>query len=155
MCSSKDKDWPRKNWYVTINNYTDDDIQALESLDSKYLIYGLGVGLQGTPHVQGYIQLKKRERLNRLKEKLPKAHVEPARGTPAKNRRYCSKEGNFKVVQRRQRPDLKGMVRKGKAPSPLVQNPSDTKLQDSHRDWSLQDYTKELEDAWEQLENTQ
>lgn len=61
-----------------------------------YLIAGREVGANGTHHIQGYMELAKRERLAGVKRYLsPRAHCQVARGTPMENRTYCSKDGVY------------------------------------------------------------
>ncbi len=51
-----------KNWCFTFNNYSEDDILLLESkfkeICDKY-IFEREIGECGTPHLQGFISLKK------------------------------------------------------------------------------------------------
>lgn len=84
-----------KNWCFTVNNYSVLDDQTLQDMPYKYLIYGREVGDEGTPHLQGYVQLKKITRLTGMKKLHPTAHWEVAKGTEEQNRTYCSKEGDF------------------------------------------------------------
>jgi len=56
-----------------INNYTEPELQSLKnSLTEicKKAVFGLEVGDQGTPHIQGYISLKKKARITEL-HKIP------------------------------------------------------------------------------------
>lgn len=91
-----------KNWCFTINNYTVDDVERLQDLgtriesDIQYLIVGREVGEQNTPHLQCFIQFKKRLRFIQVKEFVgPRAHIMLARGTPGQNYVYCSKDGDY------------------------------------------------------------
>ncbi|URG41760.1 replicase [tawny owl-associated circovirus] len=91
---------PAYRWCFTVNNWTEEEhgliLQTCESL-AKYLIIGKEVGAGGTPHLQGFVNLKKKLRRSTLK-KLPgftRAHVEVARGTDLENQKYCSKGGCF------------------------------------------------------------
>jgi hypothetical protein len=86
-----------RNWCFTLNNYTSEDITKLDQLDCRYIIYGKEVAPDtGTPHLQGYIQGKRSQRLSWLKKNIhPTAHFEIARGKPDQNIAYCSKEGDF------------------------------------------------------------
>lgn len=91
-----------KNWCFTINNYTADDVERLQDLgtriesDIQYLIVGREVGEQNTPHLQCFVQFKKRLRFSQVKNFVgPRAHIMLARGTPAQNYIYCSKDGDF------------------------------------------------------------
>lgn len=56
-----------------INNYSEPELQSLKnSLRDicKKAVFGLEVGEQGTPHIQGYISLKKKARITEL-QKIP------------------------------------------------------------------------------------
>lgn len=79
----------------TINNYTEADLEAVRNLRCEYKIYGKEVGANGTPHLQCYSYWKNPKLFSALKKQLPRAHIEPARGTAADNRKYCSKDGDF------------------------------------------------------------
>jgi hypothetical protein len=87
---------PAKRWCFTLNNYDDEDISAINSLiqgQSKLGIVGKEVGEEGTPHLQGYIEFKKKCRpishgLN------PGIHWEKCKGNRVSNTDYCSKDGD-------------------------------------------------------------
>lgn len=90
-----------KNYCFTFNNYPDD----LASFDAvlfeygNYFCYGKEVASTGTPHLQGYVQLKKQDRITGLRKKIPfDVHWEVAKGSADQNKTYCSKDGNFKEV---------------------------------------------------------
>lgn len=100
------------NWVFTLNNYTPEQEDILASLDCGYLIYGREVGEQGTPHLQGYLQLNSRKRLSAMKKILATAHWEPAKGDYASNKAYCSKDGD--IVER-------GTPRAGKQGAPTLE----------------------------------
>lgn len=90
-----------KNWIFTLNNYTPLEYEKLcEGATNPlvvYLIVGKEVGTSGTPHLQGFVSLAGRSRLNPLKTLLgsDRYHLEVARGSAEQNRTYCSKEGDF------------------------------------------------------------
>lgn len=83
-----------KNWVFTLNNYTQEDEQQIQDYDFNYIIYGHEIApTTGTPHLQGYFQLKTKKRLEYLKKRLPnKIHLEKAYGSYDSNRQYCSKD---------------------------------------------------------------
>lgn len=80
------------NFVFTWNNPPDDPpIWNEEKMD--YLVYQLEVGENGTPHLQGYCELKKRQRFESAKKLIhPTAHLERRRGTAAEARDYCMKD---------------------------------------------------------------
>lgn len=88
-----------KRYCFTLNNYGPEDFtQIAERLRSScdYFIIGKEVGESGTPHLQGYISLKCRNRLRYVKDLISqRAHIESARGNASHNRAYCSKAGDF------------------------------------------------------------
>lgn len=86
---------PVRRWCFTINNYNDDDIKLCQEIDYKYIIMGNEKGEQGTPHIQGYVVLNKPCRFKALHERLPRAHLEAAKGTHEECVEYCKKEGDF------------------------------------------------------------
>ena len=88
-----------RNCCFTINNYSKACEILLGSLfqeKAKYLIYGYEKGESGTPHLQGYVELKQQVSFETLKKYMPKAHIELRKGTPKQASEYCMKEGDFK-----------------------------------------------------------
>lgn len=89
----KETDLKKKSrrWLFTINNYTEECIKQVELLDAEYLIYGFEVcPTTKTPHIQGYCQYRKTSRtLSEMKKRLPRAHLEIAKGSPEANIQYC------------------------------------------------------------------
>lgn len=79
----------------TINNYDDSDIEAVRNMDCQYVIFGYEVGKSGTPHLQGYMELKKKKRFTTLKKLLPRANLGARWGTQEQASEYCKKEGKF------------------------------------------------------------
>jgi len=91
-----------KNWCWTLNNPTEDERTVLTNLASTtpspflYLVYGFELGDSGTPHFQGYVQFPRRTGLARCRSLIsPRAHFEPANGTPKQASDYCKKDGDF------------------------------------------------------------
>lgn len=82
-----------KNWCFTLNNPELDDLELADSLSScDYAVWQLEEGENKTPHYQGYIMFQSRLRLSQVRELLPTAHWEVAKGTPKQNKDYCTKE---------------------------------------------------------------
>lgn len=63
----------------------------------QYMICGEEKGEKGTPHIQGYVQLKKKAYGSTVKKRWPRAHLELSKGSPEKNVEYCTKEGKSHV----------------------------------------------------------
>lgn len=86
-------------WVFTLNNYTAQDEQGAADFLSgehvRYGIYGREVGQSGTPHLQGFFVVKRQRTLHWLRGRMPRAHLEAARGTSQQARDYCKKDGNF------------------------------------------------------------
>jgi len=57
------------HYCFTLNNYTDEEVFEIDtavtnaSSNIKYVCYGFEEGEDGTPHLQGYIELKKEGKL--------------------------------------------------------------------------------------------
>lgn len=83
----------------TVNNYDEgvlntisDEIVPLCS----YLVYGKEVGENGTPHLQGFLKLKRKKTRNEVKALFGcNPHVEVAKGNDEQNQAYCKKEDDF------------------------------------------------------------
>lgn len=89
-----------RNYCFTWNNYTSEDeariAKAAECTWFQYCIYGKEVGENGTPHLQGYLQLKSMKSIKQLKKSFGDApHWEVARGSLADNQYYCDKDKDF------------------------------------------------------------
>lgn len=86
-------------WCFTINNPTDSDHKELDYLQAnnlyKYIVFGREVGKDGTPHLQGYIQLKLKKALSGMKKLLTRAHLEAQRGSFSQAIEYCKKDKDF------------------------------------------------------------
>lgn len=94
------RDNPKTRWCFTLNNYDDESIQLLQTQltadNCTYAVVGKEVGESGTPHLQGYVHLKKKIRFSSIKTLLPNGcHIEAARGTDQQNETYCSKDGSI------------------------------------------------------------
>lgn len=84
-----------KRWIFVLNNYTNDEVEYVKSIEHLYLVFGFEVGESGTPHLQGFITFKKNYSLAGLKKLLPRAHWEAAKGTSHEAATYSKKDGNF------------------------------------------------------------
>lgn len=84
-------------WVFTINNYTQDDLNAVRSIKSPlFVVYGIEKGNLGTPHLQGFVEHVNGIRIMRSQlERLlgGRAWLNPARGTEVQCIGYCIKDG--------------------------------------------------------------
>lgn len=98
MAKSSDR---MTKFVFTLNNYTAEEQQQIcdwASTNAKFAVVGKEVGENGTPHLQGYINLKKQQRFSAIKKVLPKAHLEKAVGTDQQNLTYCTKQDADAVI---------------------------------------------------------
>lgn len=86
-----------RNICFTLNNYTLEEEAKLTDSDLwRYLIYGREVGENGTPHLQGYMELNRQMNWRSLKKKLgERYHLESRLGTQEEAIIYCKKDGDF------------------------------------------------------------
>lgn len=86
-----------RRWIFTLNNWTTEEQDKLRAAPLSYLFYGREVGAEGTPHLQGWLVATSAVTMSALKTKLgsTRYHLEPMRGTPEQNYKYCKKEGDW------------------------------------------------------------
>lgn len=80
-------------WFFTLNNYTVEDIEQLEQIfkhECKWYIFQEETGELGTPHLQGTISLKQRQRMTELKKLHNSIHWENTKCVKA-SIEYCTK----------------------------------------------------------------
>lgn len=88
-----------RNFCFTINNYTIEDIENCKNLSYSYLILGKEIGEKGTPHIQGYCELKGQKRFDSIiKHFKHKAHIEQRKGTAKEASDYCKKDNNYEEL---------------------------------------------------------
>jgi len=98
MCDD-DRQMRLRNFCFTLNNYDSDSLVALKSSDKlSYLIVGKEVGESGTPHLQGYCELKGQLIFKNVKKLLPTAHIEKRFGSAEQASKYCKKDGEFEEI---------------------------------------------------------
>lgn len=123
-----------RHWTWTLSNWTEDELEELKRAYHnytcvRYIIWGQEIApTTGTPHLQGYLELRTPKRLSGVK-KLPgfdRAHLEARRGERDQARTYCMKDGKFveygdwEAGGQGRRNDLRALMKDIKA------NPSDT-----------------------------
>lgn len=96
-------------WVFTLNNYTEEDCKDIVALTGdesdcplSFSIFGREVSSTGTPHLQGYIEAKKKVRCKTVKgfttfinEPFKRAHLESRKGTAEEAAAYCRKDGDY------------------------------------------------------------
>ena len=74
-----------KNWCFTLNNFTEIEERKIKDFIQDECVFGIfqhEIGENGTPHLQGYFQLKTKKRLSFVKSHVSsRAHFETAKGT--------------------------------------------------------------------------
>jgi len=87
---------PAKDWVFTVWPEPGCDFEEIFSIlwamPYKYITFQIEIGgLQGTPHVQGFVQLHEKVRMTALKKYHKTAHWEKRRGTPYEAAHYAQK----------------------------------------------------------------
>lgn len=94
-----------RRWCFTLNNPTDDEVQAIcdygQLPSVEYLVFGREVAPStGTPHLQGYVCFRSQLRLSAVKREFNgRAHYQVSRGSPEENRAYCTKEDREHFIE--------------------------------------------------------
>lgn len=89
------------NWAFTWNNYTEENVKAIEEKwmidmpDMRCVIFGREIAPStGTPHLQGLFVFKKLKSFKQVKEMMPKGiNFSQMRKALEANIRYCEKDG--------------------------------------------------------------
>ena len=103
-----------RGWCFTLNNYTEAELASTDDLINKgegvrYITYGKEVGESGTPHLQGYLYFDQPTTLVKCKRLVPRAHLEPQRGSISQAIDYCHKDNDFyEFGTKPERPEEKG-----------------------------------------------
>lgn len=88
-----------KKFCFTYNNYTPENVDKLtNSLNTLgNWVFGYEVGESGTPHLQGYINLKGKKSLSSLIKcvGIKEIHFEVCKGSEKHNIDYCTEDGNW------------------------------------------------------------
>lgn len=90
-----DEDKKFRAYCFTINNYTDLEYTTVTAMDCRYLCVGKEIGESGTPHLQGYVYYNNPRAFKSVKKIMPRAHIEPAKGTPLQASEYCKKDREY------------------------------------------------------------
>lgn len=91
---------PSKKWCFTLNNYTQEILETLETTfrkeNIKYII-GEEIGESGTPHLQGYLEHTIKIRPIEHYKQFKGIHWEKTKGNEKQNIAYCSKDGKYRI----------------------------------------------------------
>lgn len=108
----------RKCFYIsfTYNNYTDAGVEELKNYENaQYLLLGFEVAPETkTPHIQGFIQLKKRKTCYSFMNDFSfQFYVIPSKASAISNYDYCTKDKNYyekgTLIKQGRRTDLKNI----------------------------------------------
>lgn len=105
--------------FITINNYTENDLLLLEELRGRcsYAILGREVGAKrGIKHVHFYGELTGQLEFRTIKRMVPRGDIKHARGDGPSCIRYVSKEDDSPVVSGTPRDDRERNERDGDKP---------------------------------------
>lgn len=89
------------HWLFVLNNFTQIELDSLKNIfetdthNFRYLLFQHEVcPTTNTPHLQGYLQCKKKKKLDQVKDMLgtQRVHLEKCKGSPQKNYDYCTKD---------------------------------------------------------------
>nr|WCD56399.1 MAG: replication associated protein [Cressdnaviricota sp.] len=81
---------------ITINNYTDEELEKLKELETKYCVIAKEVApTTGTPHIHCLLCYQSQVRIPSIKKKFPRARIDVVRGTFKAARDYVIKAGNI------------------------------------------------------------
>lgn len=81
-------------WCFTLNNYASEQIEHIEQVfkhETKWYVFQEEIGKEGTPHLQGTLCLKERQRMTQLKCIDQCIHWEPTKSVKA-SVVYCTKK---------------------------------------------------------------
>lgn len=100
-----------RGWFITINNYTENDLLATKSLmenkNCEWAIIGKEVGESGTPHLQGCMHFKEKISRKQACNLLGgRAYVQVQRGTK-EQQVYCTKDEDIWVKKNWETPKEK------------------------------------------------
>lgn len=78
-----------REWSFTVNNYTEQDVDSVNSLKCRYLLFAYEQGEEtNTAHIQGYVVFDDAKTMSSVSKKLRRAHLEPSYGSAESNRVY-------------------------------------------------------------------
>lgn len=93
-----------RNWVFTLNNYSEQDCESIQSIsadsDVSKMFVGKEVGDEGTPHLQGYISFENNTTRDHVERLLGgRAWINKAHGGWRQNYDYCTKQNDILVCK--------------------------------------------------------
>lgn len=120
-----------RSYCFVLNNYTFDEMAGIwDIMDMfRYICFGAEIApTTGTPHLQGYFELFKPQRITFFKKtSLKRANLKTRYGTRDEARNYCLEDGdyfewgNWEAGGQGTRNDLKGLMNMIKAKTPKLE----------------------------------
>jgi len=89
---------PAKKWCFTLNNFTQPDIEYLETQHCAIvpkMMFQTECGENCTPHLQGWLEFKVKKRPKSVYKECNRIHWEKMKGTLKQNIDYCSKTDTY------------------------------------------------------------
>ena len=82
-----------RNWFITLNNYTEEEEACAMQYKCQYICIGKEIGEKcNTPHLHIYFELKNAKSFSKIKKEFPRANIQVAKGNGEQARQYCSKQ---------------------------------------------------------------
>lgn len=82
-----------RGWILTVNNWTDEQVEKLKGMDTSYIIIGSETApTTGTRHLQVYLHFENPRSFKSIQKSMPNCWIGKADGSAEKNKLYCSKE---------------------------------------------------------------
>ena len=102
MNSQHQQNIQRHRWTFTLNNYDGNvnykNYMCKSQFKVSRAVWGQEIGVNGIPHLQGYLELQRSLRLHHVKKIFLTGHWEGATENSLVNYRYCTKDGDFEVI---------------------------------------------------------
>lgn len=90
-----------RNYCFTLNNYTQEDIENVDKFDCTYMLYSKEIApTTGTPHLQGYLEMKEAKTMKSLCKKIPRCSFFVAKGDHDDQLEYISKKHTQEIFER-------------------------------------------------------
>lgn len=85
-------------WFLTINNYDNEQIEFLKSVPTKYLVFQTEKGKKNTPHIHAVLRYANARSFASMKKNFPRANIQRVRNF-TKAREYCMKKRTWTGIR--------------------------------------------------------